>query len=404
MARRLAVRPEEIRRHNLSLLLRHIHQHGELTRAELTAATGLNRSTIGALVSDLVTLGLVSEYVPSGRDRAGRPSHVVAPRPDGPYVLAVDVAVERIVTAAVGLGGVVHARRQVAIEGAARRPELVIERIVADAEWLAARQPGGCGPVGVGVSVPGTVRRRDGYVEHAPNLNWRAVPFAQLLTEAMGCPAVQIGNDADLGAVAEHQRGAATGYDHLVYLNGSVGVGGGIISEGSPLHGAGGYAGEIGHMTINPDGPPCHCGSTGCIETYIGEHALLRAAGVTDRHGPRAVDAVFIDAASGDPVAGQAVRTVAWWLGRSLANLVNCFNPQAIVVGGSLAEVVRLERHTVEAELDRRAMAASRAGVRLLLPGLGQESALIGAAELAFQSLLDAPDAIPAPLSVVGSS
>lgn len=407
MARRLAVRPEEIRRHNLSLLLRHIHQHGDLTRAELTAATGLNRSTIGALVSDLVTLGLVTEYVPTGRDRAGRPSHMVAPRPDGPYVLAVDVAVERISTATVGLGGLVHERRQAALDGAARRPESVIERIVADAEWLAARRPGGCGPVGVGVSIPGTVRRRDGYIEHAPNLNWRAVPFAQMLMEALGGGLdVQIGNDADLGAVAEHQRGAATGYDHLVYLNGSVGVGGGVIAEGSPLHGAGGYAGEIGHMTINPDGPPCHCGSTGCIETYIGEHALLRAAGVAGQHGPRAVDAVFIDAASGDPVASQAVRTVAVWLGRSLANLVNCFNPQAIVVGGSLAEVVRLERWTVELELDRRAMAASRAGVQLLLPGLGQESALIGAAELAFQSLLDAPDSLAAsvPGQAVGSN
>ncbi len=310
-------------------------------------------------------------------------------------VLAVDVAVERIITATVGLGGVVHERRLVAIDGAERRPEAVIARIVADSEWLGQRRPGGSGPVGVGVSIPGTVRERDGFVEHAPNLNWRAVPFAQLLRDAMpGDPDVVIGNDADLGAVAEHQRGAAVGYDHLVYLNGSVGVGSGIISEGIQLHGIGGYAGEIGHMTINPDGPPCHCGSTGCIETYIGEHALLRAAGVTDRHGPRAVDALFIDAASGDPRAGQAVRTVALWLGRSLANIVNVFNPQAIVVGGSLAEVVRLERLTVETELDRRAMAASRAGVKLLLPGLGQESTLIGAAELAFGSLLDAPDSM----------
>lgn len=394
-ARRLAVRPEEMRRLNLSLLLRHIHQHGELTRAELTAATGLNRSTIGALVSDLVGLGLVSEYVPSGRDRAGRPSHLVAPRPDGPYVLAVDVAVERIVTATVGLGGVVHERRLVAIDGADRRPDAVIARIVADAQWLGARRPGSAVPVGVGVSIPGTVRERDGFVEHAPNLNWRAVPFAELLADAMPAVAdVVIGNDADLGAVAEHQRGAAIGYDHMVYLNGSVGVGSGIISEGIQLHGTGGYAGEIGHMTINPDGPPCHCGSTGCIETYIGEHALLRAAGVTDRHGPRAVDALFIDAASGDPRARQAVRSVALWLGRGLANIVNMFNPQAIVVGGSLAEVVRLERLTVETELDRRAMAASRAGVKLLLPGLGQESALIGAAELAFGGLLDAPDSM----------
>lgn len=390
---RLAVRPEEIRRHNLSLLVRHIHQHGELTRAELTAATGLNRSTIGALVSDLVGLGLVIEYVPSVRDRAGRPSHVVAPRTDGPYVIAVDVAVERIVTATVGLGGTVHERRLVVIDGAERRPEAVVARIVSDAGWLAQRRPGIAGPVGIGVSIPGTVRRQDGFVEHAPNLNWRAVPFAGLLAEQLPVALeVHVGNDADLGAVAEHQRGAAIGYDHLIYLNGSVGVGGGIIAEGIQLFGTGGYGGEIGHMTINPDGPPCHCGSTGCIETYIGEHALLRAAGITDQHGPRAVEAVFADAAAGEPRARAAVRTVAGWLGLSLANLVNCFNPQAIVVGGSLAEVVRLERATVETELDRRAMAAARAGVQLLLPGLDQDSALIGAAELAFQDLLAAPD------------
>ena len=411
MAQRVAVRPEEIRRANLSLLLRHIHQHGEVSRAELTAASGLNRSTIGTLVSDLVALGLVTEYVPSGRDadqpvtgrvlstrvarertdRAGRPSHVVAPRPGGPYVVAVDVAVERIVTAAVGLGGVVHERRATVIDGVARRPASVIAQIVDDTQWLAERLGGA--PVGIGVAIPGTVRSRDGFVEHAPNLNWRAVPFADLLSNALpGAPEVQVGNDADLGAVAEHQRGVAVGIDHLVYLNGSVGVGSGIIAAGSQVHGSGGYAGEIGHMTMNPDGPPCHCGSTGCIETYIGEHALLRAAGITDQHGRGAVDAVFASATEGDERSVAAVHTVAIWLGRGLANVVNCFNPQAIVVGGTLAEIVRIDRGTVEAELDVRAMTASRAGMQLLLPGLDQDSALIGASELAFQTLLTAPD------------
>ena len=399
-AQRVAVRPEEIRRHNLSRLLRSIHQHGELTRADLTAAMGLNRSTIGALVSDLVALGLVTEYVPSGGDRAGRPSHVVAPRPDGPYVLAVDVAVERIVTAAVGLGGAVHERRTTAIDGDARLPQAVVSQIVADADWLAGRLPGSQGPVGIGVSIPGTVRRRDGFVEHAPNLDWRAVPFAALLAERLPRRLdVQAGNDADLGAVAEHQRGAAIGYDHLVYLNGSVGVGSGIIADGAQLHGVGGYAGEIGHMTVNPDGPPCHCGSTGCIETYIGEHALLRAAGVAEQHGPQAVAAVFSAAAAGEERAVNAVRAVAVWLGRCLANVVDCFNPQAIVVGGSLAEVVRLDRAAVECELDRRAMAAARAGVQVLLPGLDQDSALIGAAELAFQALLTSPDSLAVSLA-----
>jgi predicted NBD/HSP70 family sugar kinase len=393
VAQRLAVRPEEIRRHNLSLLLRHVHQHGALTRAELTAATSLNRSTIGALVSDLVALGLVTEYIPAGRDRAGRPSHVVAPRPDGPYVLAVEVAVERITTAAVGLGGSVHARRETTIDGEERRPNCVAAQIAVDARCLAEQLPVRARPVGIGVSIPGTVRQRDGFVEHAPNLDWRAVPFAALLANRLDDTLdVQVGNDADLGAIAEHQRGVAIGMDHVVYINGSVGVGGAVITEGGQMHGVGGYAGEIGHMTLNPEGPPCHCGSTGCIETYIGEHALLRAAGVTDRHGPAAVAAVFAAAEQGDRVATAAVRDVAIWLGRCLANLVNVFNPQAIIVGGSLAEVVRIDRGAVEAELDRRAMAAARAGVKLLRPGLEQDSAIIGAAELAFQTLLTAPD------------
>ncbi|MGX7679778.1 ROK family protein [Jatrophihabitans sp. DSM 45814] len=392
MARTSAVRPEEIRRHNLGLLLGEIHRHGELTRAELTSVLGLNRSTIGGLVTDLVNLGMVTEYVPAGRDRAGRPSYVVAPRSDGPYVLAVEVDVERIVSAAVGLGGTVHARRETPIDGPGRAPEAVARQIVRDATWLAGRLPTSARLIGVGVSVPGTVSRQDGFIEHAPNLDWRGVPLASLLSDRLGGQLeIRVGNDADLGALAEHLRGAAVGLDNVVFINGSVGVGGGIIADGSQLRGVGGYAGEIGHIMLNPDGPPCHCGSTGCIETYIGEHALLRAAGI-DRHGPAEVAGVFASAHAGDPRAVEAVRTVAVWLGRTLATLVNVFNPQAIIVGGSLAEVLRLERQTIETEIDHRAMSASRCIVQVLPPGLGPESSLIGASELAFQTLLAAPD------------
>jgi predicted NBD/HSP70 family sugar kinase len=397
VARTTAVRPEEIRRHNLGLVLGEIHRHGELTRAELTAVLGLNRSTIGGLVTDLVNLGMVSEYVPAGRDRAGRPSYVVAPRPDGPYVLAVEVDVERIVSAAVGLGGVVHARRETLLGGRIWRPAAVARQVARDADWLATKLPRSATLIGAGVSVPGTVRRRDGLVEQAPNLEWREVPLADILSSELGGGLdVQVGNDANLGAIAEHQRGAAVGMDNVVYLNGSVGVGGGVIADGSELHGAGGYAGEIGHIMLNPEGPPCHCGSTGCIETYIGEHALLRAAGVHDRFGPAAALKVFNDAERGDPQARAAVAHVALWLGRTLATLVNVFNPEAVIVGGTLSGVVQIERQIIETELDRRAMSAARAAVRILVPGLGQESSLIGASELAFQALLAAPDVFAA--------
>jgi predicted NBD/HSP70 family sugar kinase len=401
MPRSSAVRPEEIRRHNLSLLLNEIHTRGELSRTDLTARLGLNRSTIGALVSDLVELGLVSEYIPARGDRAGRPSHVVAPRPDGPWVLAAEVQVERILVASVGLGGRVHARVETPVDVNAATPAMLASQIAREATRLADAMPPGATLLGTGVSVPGTVRRRDGLVEHAPNLGWREVAFADILSAQLDYGVdVLVGNDANLGALAEHQRGAARGLDNVIFLNGSVGVGGGVIADGAGLQGTDGFAGEIGHMMLNPDGPSCHCGSSGCIETYIGEHALLRAAGVTEGFGPATTAAVLAAAEAGEPLALNAVNQVSLWLGRTLANLVNVFNPEAVIVGGSLAGVVRLGRAVVEAELGRRAMAAARAAVRLLPPGLGSESSLLGAAELAFQSLLAAPDAaVSAPTS-----
>ncbi|SHM57070.1 ROK family transcriptional regulator [Cryptosporangium aurantiacum] len=387
MPRSTVVRPEEIRRHNLSQVLQQIHRRGELTRAELTTSLGLNRSTIGDLVGDLVRQGVVDEHVPGGGEKAGRPSHVVAPRPDGPYVLAVEVEVERIVSAAVGLGGRVHVRHETVV--AEPGPAAVVTQIARDARRLAARMPASATLVGVGVSVPGTIQRADGLVVHAPNLRWRNVPFGARLRTRLGADLdVRIGNNANLGALAEHQRGAARAMRDVVYIVGSVGVGGGVIVDGAEMYGAGGYAGEIGHIMLNPDGPECHCGSNGCVETYLGEHALLREAGVADdAFGPAAVAGVLADAERGVPPAADAVATVATSLGRTLAILINVFNPEAIVVGDTLAEILRIERPRVEREVERRAMAAARGCTALLTPDLGRDSSLIGASELAFQAL-----------------
>ena len=124
-----AARPDAIRSHNLGLLLREVHRDGELSRAELTGRLGLSRSTIGALVSDLTELGVVSEIVPSGGARAGRPSHLVGPRSDGPYAIAVDVDIAHVTTAAVGLGGQVLARHVVAAEPSPAPPAAMAEHV-----------------------------------------------------------------------------------------------------------------------------------------------------------------------------------------------------------------------------------------------------------------------------------
>lgn len=387
-----AARPDEIRRHNLGLLLEQVHRDGELTRAELTQRLGLNRSTIGALVTDLASLGLLAEQVPTASDRAGRPSHLVGPRPDGPYVVAVDVEVDRVSGAAVGLGGHVLARREVRLAAGRSDPEFVAETIAAMLDPLAALLPEAAWPVGLAVSIPGTIRSADGMVEFAPNLHWQEVGFAGLLAARVtGDLPIHLGNDADLGALAEHLRGAGRQQDDVVFLNGKIGVGAGIIADGHPLRGHDGLAGEIGHVTLDANGPPCRCGGRGCVETFIGEGALLRLAGRTAAPSRESVREIIEAARAGESRALDSVRAVATSLGRTVASLVNLLNPQVVIMGGSLSSVLDVARAEVEAELTRRAMAAARRSVEVRRAGLGEDSSLLGAAELAFRPLLADP-------------
>ncbi|HSY16593.1 MAG TPA: ROK family transcriptional regulator [Jatrophihabitantaceae bacterium] len=395
---RSAVRPDAIRRHNLSLLLEEIHHEGKLTRAELTQRIGLNRSTIGALVGDLTDLGLLAEQVPtSTNDRAGRPSHLVGPRPDGPFVLAIDLEVDRLASAAVGLGGHVIARLESSLGPAERTPAHVAALVAADADQLLrGAEDSVARVVGVGVSIPGTVTRDGKEIALSPNLDWRDVGFADLVakhlanTLKLALP-VELGNDANLGVMAEHVRGSARGSDDVVYLTGRTGVGAGILVNGSALRGFQGLAGEVGHMVLDPAGPRCHCGNDGCIETYVGAPAVLAAAGCPIPLGRESLLWLDQSLAAGETGAVAGIRAIAEPLGRTIANLVNMLNPERIVLGGVLAKVLQTARAEVESALHKHAFDDSRGVVDLRAAGLGEDSSLMGAAELAFQQLLNNP-------------
>jgi predicted NBD/HSP70 family sugar kinase len=201
---------------------------------------------------------------------------------------------------------------------------------------------------------------------------------------------IAVANDADLGALAENVRGAASGSTDAVYLTGEVGVGAGIIVGGKPLRGAGGYGGEIGHTVVNPAGRLCRCGARGCWETEIGEKAILDAAGHPD--GPRStVSAVVAAAAGGDPRALAAMRHVGEWLAIGVGNVVNIFNPEVVIFGGLLRDVFPAVEQQLRTTLATTGLAAPREQVRLVTPGLGPDSTLVGAAELAFEPLLFDP-------------
>jgi predicted NBD/HSP70 family sugar kinase len=368
---------DEVRRYNLGRLLRLLHLEGATSRSRLTAHTGLNRSTVRALTAELAEAGLVRESAPTAGGGAGRPSIVVEPASDRVSVLAVDIGVDHLVAARIGLGGVVLDRR--ALRQADHDLDRTLDRVERVVDAMLAELPPGDRCVGIGVGVCGVVGE-DGSVRFAPNLGWHDVPLGRLVTNRLGgrLP-VSVGNDADLGAMAENLRGAAAGLDDLIYISGEVGVGGGIILGGRPLVGAGGYGGEIGHMTVNPAGRLCRCGNRGCWETEIGEEAVRLAAGI----GP---GADFADVAQ-DPAA---LCEVGHWLGVGVVNLVNIFNPRMIVFGGTTRGVFAVTEPAVREALSS-ALAAPREQVRLSLAALGADSTVLGAAELAFRPLLDNP-------------
>jgi len=389
---RSAARPEQIRRHNLSVVLRHLHLHGPLSRPELARLTGLNRSTIGAIVGDLVDLGIVTQRTPTrSRDKAGRPPYLVALRPGAVHVIAVDVDVSQVQVATIGLSGTVLDRVVWQHKaGSARSAVKVADRVAEAARELSAAA-GDSIRVGVGVSVPAMIDNPQGIVVYAPNLQWSNAPFGALLRARLADHVV-VGNDADLALLAEHRRGVAAGFSNVVLVLGRAGVGGGVIIGGDLLRGSRGYAGEIGHVTVQADGPVCHCGNRGCLEEYAGEAAILRAAQAAGIDSPE-LDELFERAAAGDEVAREVVSSVAQWLGRGLSNVAHVLNPEAIVADGHLAEVLRLAEPSVRIGLQRGMVTIGRAPITLL-QGSIRDASLVGAAELAYERLLAAPDLI----------
>jgi predicted NBD/HSP70 family sugar kinase len=382
---RSAAVTQEVRRHNLGGLLRLLHVRGPTSRSDLTAVIGLNRSTVRALTTELAEAGLVREAAPVGRGGAGRPSILVEPRSEHVWVLALEVGVEHIRAARIGLGGVVLDRQEQPLARGAGTVREVVGRLRGMAEPLLAGAD--TKPVGVGVAVPGIVGVADGVVRLAPNLGWVDVPLGRLLADELATSdPVAVGNEGDLGVVAEHLRGVAAGVPDAIYLSGEVGIGGGIILGGRPLTGAGGYAGEVGHMTVNPAGRRCQCGRRGCWETEVGLDAVLLACG---RPGGSLAE-VLAAYSAGDRAVGDGVRSVGRWLGIGVANLVNLLNPEVIVFGGLTRAIFPLVETAVRAEL-AGALTAPRGQVRLELPGLGADSSLVGAAELAFAPLLRDP-------------
>jgi predicted NBD/HSP70 family sugar kinase len=393
----LGHRSETVRRANLSAIIRTLHLSGPMSRSDLVTRTGLTRSAIRALIGELVVGGLAAEGPAALDGTPGRPSPLVRAEPYGAVVIGLEIAVDSLAVATVGLGGEVFEHVRIDLpRGRSSVDDIAsaLARLTADAR---TGLPADVAIAGVGVAIVGVVRRADGMVSVAPNLGWRDEPLGERLAAALGplggsVPLV-FANEADLAALAELRRGAARGVDDVVLVWGSIGVGGGVIVGGEALVGAAGYSGEVGHIPVNPDGLPCRCGSTGCWETEVGVGAVLRRAGFPPEGGTEAFDAVLESAEAGSSFALEAFAETGRWLGIGLAGIINVLNPRLVLLGGRLDQSYPYVRSALEAELDRRVIRASRQLLRVVPTTLGVDAPVLGAAELAFEPLLADPAA-----------
>lgn len=390
-----------LRRSNLGLVLRLLRDAGPRPRIQIAADTGLPKATVTNLVAELMERGLVREGGTERHGTVGRPSRTV--ELDGRSVcgIGVEINVDYLSLIAHDLRGGIAAERHIPLDTHGTGPQAVLDRMAQTIEEArSALRARGVHPVAVTVAAPGVIHAATGTVSYAPNIGWRDVAVVEGLRERLGAGAPPIGleNDAKLGAVAEYLVAAASGIHDLIYVTGETGVGGGIICEGRLLRGAAGFAGEIGHMPLDPGGQPCACGRAGCWETMVGLAALLRlAAAADDPVRDPTVDLVERlaelrrRADAGDGATLAALRRIAEGLALGLALLADVLNPRAVVLGGYFVHFGDYLIDPIRDAFAERVMAPEAGGCQVVLSSLGFSAAARGGAQLALDRVFQDP-------------
>lgn len=391
-----------VRRSNLSLVLRHLRSAGPRSRARIATETGLNKATVSSLVAELVDRGLAKEG-DIERGQVGRPGQAV--EVDGRVCgLGVELNVDYLALHVLDLRGETVATDRIAIDVPREGPERTLAamaKLVASAISDVARE--GRDVAGVTVAVPGLVETTPGVLRFGPNIGWRETWVADELQARLGdpgCP-IRVDNDANLAAVAEFAMGIAAGTPDLVYLTGEVGVGGGVIVGGKLLRGAEGFAGEVGHIAIAPEGHLCGCGRRGCWETVAGLSALLRA--VADPGDAVADPSVDLEqrmaeirrrAELGDGRTLRGLEAVGAGLGLGASMLVNIFNPRVIVLGGFFSLLGDFVLPAMEAQLHDHVIAPALGGCRIERSTFPFTAAARGGAYVVLQTVLADPTSV----------
>jgi len=398
--RRPARRPSP-RGENLARALRCIADgDGEVSRADISARTALNRSTSGSLVDELISAGLVREVGIKVRSTAGRPPTSLALVDAGPAGLGIEVNVDHLATCVVDLAGNPRYRRVVTADQRGRDPRDVLRSAMAlGAAAVHEAEEIGLEPQGMTLAVPGLVDVDRARVVLAPNLGWHDLTVgAQLDPVELGLPpdaVVTLENEANCAALSE--RRLLRSRTSFLYVHAGIGVGSALVLRGELHRGRNGWSGEVGHLTVEHDGPACGCGGRGCLEQYAGQEAVLRAAGLPSpvpgtSTGPGAVSELVKERVDGgDPRMLEAVGRAGRAVGLAVAQALNLLDIELVVLGGIYYDLGPLILPVVRAEVASRYAGARWAPPRIVTAVHGLDAPALGAARSVVQRIIDDP-------------
>ncbi|WP_030394410.1 MULTISPECIES: ROK family transcriptional regulator [Kitasatospora] len=388
-----------MRRQNLAVVLGAVATHSPLSRADVAGRVGLTRAAVSSLVDELIGRGAVTEAAATASGRVGRPGRALTLRDEGPAGLGLEIGVTHLGACVVDLRGEPRVWRRVERANAGRPAG----QVLAEAAALAAETEAEAAALGLRVegrllAVPGVVPNQPGgLVERAPNLGWCGVRLADHWPDPDTVPEPE--NEANLGALAEYWN-AGRPEETFVHVSAGSGIGAALVIDGRLFRGARGFAGELGHLPVHPDGPECACGARGCLEQYAGEAAVRREAGLAG--GPTGTG-------PGDPVALLAERAAAGHvptlraldragraLGLALTSAVDLVDPDSLVLGGAYAELAEWLVPPVRAELAARVTVRPWAPEALRPSALGRRGPLLGAALTTVRRIRADPTLLPA--------
>ncbi len=392
-----------VREINLSIILNCLRGVAPLSRAQLAQMTGLNKTTVSSLVNELLESGFIRE-VGLGQSSGGRRAMMLDLNPDAGRIIGLEIGVDFLSIILTDFQARILWRCKKETDPAQSQDTILNLAVELTRDARAATEQDSGSLLGIGIGVPGLVDSSSGMLLFAPNLKWHDVPIKDVFVHEFGIP-VFVDNDADVAALGERYFGVAQHVEDFIYLAVGVGLGGGIVLGGKPYGGVGGYAGEIGHTTIVEDGERCNCGNRGCWETLVSQKAVIkRARKAVESHGESRIAQlvggrleqisipIIVQAASeGDGVARQVLEETGVYLGIGIANLINTFNPELIILGGVISLASDYLLPAIERTIEERSLAWPRRMVRIMASSHGPDACVMGGVALVLHDILSRP-------------